>query len=264
MEVDDDTLFKCRSVEETEDILDKWCSDKFVDSSNVPASQIFMSFNALRGDVYKMYLELEEFMEANIFADEYEFEKETFLYAAIMDYPDCLEFAFQNGSIECFKELYGIIPRCIMMGHDECLRVALKHHEPFGWWPNRMYYVDPFKFVWQHTCEDLPELWGRVRCFRLLLDNIAKMQRIKEKLLALEEFGYLEEFGNCIYIREQNINELKSWPKFAKHVLWKIFRINVRHRMILNYWIKMTGESTCAPDGVARKRHFEEFENAFC
>lgn len=257
--VDDYELFAYRYIEETEDIIDKYMASGYI--STKPDSCIFMTYESLKGNIESMQKLLEDFRQINPLEQYYPFEKETFIYAAILDKPEVLDFAFFYGSFEFIKELYGIIPKCIQMGHDECLKVALHHDAPLCWWlrdredrDDFLHYVDPFKFTWDGAdIGDIYDLWGRVRCFRLLLKHIPEMQR-QEEILELEDMG---KFVGKYKMKKLNV---WHWPKFAKHVLWRIFRMNVEHRMIVNYWIKVTGERTCALDGIGRKRHLKEFE----
>lgn len=256
-------LFECRSIKETQSIVNTWASGD--DDVKEPESPIFMSLHALNNNLHNMELEIEQHqLHENT---DYPFEKETYLYAAKCGHDECLKFALQNGSVDCYKLLYGIIPQCILRGHVECLKVAFDYGAPFCWWldfkedDEDWYYLDPFDFVHSWTVSYVvgnyvKELWNRVKCFRILLSKVQVMQEQEQSM-------QFESFELSMYLGKYNKLKQEHWPVFAKRILWKIFRIYVKHRMLINYWINMTGERTCAPDGICRKRHLEEFECDF-
>lgn len=251
----DRDMVSCRTIDETHKIAHDWLncwSSGIVEESK---SHVFMSYHVIHNDVHKMREELEAHFDSHPESTFFPFERETFLYAAEFGSATCLEFALMHGDNE-YKNLEGIIILCIIHGHHECLEAALRFdnrrkvgNRRFGW-IKEFGWVNPFVYTWYYTSRDIRVLRNRVLCYRLLFE-------------ALGADGYTRHFRSAKKYLQYYYNCDEHFSHYVKYVLWEIFRIHARFRMILNYWIKTTGEHTCAPGNRGRTRHFEEFADDF-
>lgn len=244
----DKDMVHCRPIDETLKIAHEWFSG-VIDEE--PKSEVFMSYFVIINDPHQMSHEFAAYFY-NFPESSYPFEKETFLYAAELGHANCLEVALLN--CNQYKNLEGIIILCIINGHYDCLQVALNFDNQrkvasirYGW-IKEFGWINPFVYTWYYKSSNLKVLQNRIKCFRLLWNTLGAD-------------GFTRNFRSAKKYLEYYYHVNRHLTYYVRDVLWRIFRTHVKFRMILNFWLRTTGEHTCAEGGIGRKRHLDEYRN---
>lgn len=233
----------CRSIDTLLDIEYRYDHGEFYngresyDGESFDFSRALFTVYAIRGALAAMERELDEYE----FGTRFYFHADTYYYAIIFGRAECLDFALRNSDPYILQRNWRIIPLCIIKGQFECLKVAMKYDVMCGYYSRTTEVhetcVNPYFYVYTDV-NSIKLLHKKTKCFRILREARLRHFRIRRRF------------------------EI-DFPNYVNNVLWEIFRIYARQRMIVSYWMQITGESTCAPNGVGRKRHLEEFVKEF-
>jgi hypothetical protein len=231
----------CRKVDDTFNMVNDWYFEHtFTYPIPCPTYNVFMSFFAIKDEVANMQMELEGFFFDTPEATSFNFEKETFLYAANFKSTRCLEFAFENSEYHVYKKIYGIVPLCLYNNDHASLRVALE-------------YVDIRSVLYAR--------FSQVHAFFRRMYSDVSTWNMKAMQAYSKTFQLIRSA-----IKKENMVPfyLKNHSRiYAKRILWSLFRHYTKFWCTVNYWIKITGENTCKKNGPGRKRHLNEFLDDF-